>query len=205
MTFFLITYRSKKVIYIFLNQVKCSWFEVTLFLNGPCCPAGPGGPGASGPAGPGCPGASGPGGPGVSGPGGPGVSGPGRCEQRQFSAVSHGAPAPPRLGLFSGWCCSSLQSRGKSGAHVSTSRASPGRCIVNVIPKKPRCSFEERFYFLFAGPSSEAAGFCVTAETRGRSSAPAALTLANVIINDDRVQSANSVSNHLIISGDLLA
>lgn len=58
--------------------------------------------------------------------------------------------------------------------------------------------------FLFAYSSSEAATL-LTAKTRRRSSVPAALTLANVISNDDRVQSANSVSHYLIISGDLLA
>lgn len=78
-----------------------------MFLTGPASPSvsGPGDPGAgvSGPAGPSDSGAGGPGaGVGVSGPAGPDDSVPGRCEQRQFSAVSHGAPAPPRLGLFSG-------------------------------------------------------------------------------------------------------
>lgn len=90
---------------------------------------------------------------------------------------------------------------------MSTSRVSPGRCNVNVSPKKPDVPLKTVFIFLFfllADSSSEAAVF-LTAKTRRRSSAPAALTLANVILNDDRVQSANSVSNHLIISGDLLA
>lgn len=86
---------------------------------------------------------------------------------------------------------------------MSTSRVSPGRCNVNVIPKKPDVPLKT-FLFLLAGSSSEAAVY-PTAKTRRRSSAPAAWTLANVILNDDRVQSANSVSNHLIISGDLLA
>lgn len=57
---------------------------------------------------------------------------------------------------------------------------------------------------MIAYSSSEAAAL-LTGKTRRRSSAPAALTLANVISNDDRVQSANSVSHYLIISGDLLA
>lgn len=125
----------------------------------------------------------------------------------QFRAATHGAPAPPPLGLFSGWCCSSLQSRGKSGAHVSTSRVSPGTLTLfqqekkkkkntKEKKKKPWCSFENPFIFLLAYSSSEAAGF-LAVKTRRRSSAPAALTLANVILNDDRVQSANSVSNHL--------
>lgn len=86
---------------------------------------------------------------------------------------------------------------------MSTSRVSPGRCNVNVIPKKPDVPLKT-LLFVLARSSSEAAVY-PTAKTRGRSSAPAALTLANVILNDDRVQSANSVSNHLIISGDLLA
>lgn len=87
---------------------------------------------------------------------------------------------------------------------MSTSRVSPGRCNVNVIPKKPDVPLKT-VLFLFAYYSSSEAAVFPTAKTRRRSSAPAALTLANVILNDDRVQSANSVSNHLILSGDLLA
>ena len=98
---------------LFLTSPGCQVLLRVCGVSGPGGPgdhgvSGPGGPAVSGVSGPGVSGVFGPGGPAVSGPGGPGgpggpaVSGPGRCEQRQFSAVSHGAPAPPRLGLFSG-------------------------------------------------------------------------------------------------------
>lgn len=52
----------------------------------------------------------------------------------QFSSASHGAPAPPPLRSVSGWCCS-CQSRGKSGAHVSTYRVAPGSRDADTHPK----------------------------------------------------------------------
>lgn len=53
---------------------------------------------------------------------------------RHFLPASHGAPDPLPLRTVSGWCCS-CQSRGKSGAHVSTSRVAPGRRDANIPPE----------------------------------------------------------------------
>lgn len=135
----------------------------------------------------------------------------------QFSsAAARGRALPRRSVLFSGWRRSSLPSRGKSGARVSTSRVSPGRCNVYVIPPKKQTKkkkqekeplmFLWRLLFLcllfcrvVLGASGVFFSFS-TAKTRRRSSAPAAFTSANVVLNDDRGQSARSVSDHLIIS-----
>lgn len=122
----------------------------------------------------------------------------------QFSCVSHGAPVPPPLAPFSGWCCSSLQSRGKSGAHVSTSRVSP-RGGVTLLQKESRYSFERRGFIsvrLLGGCFffSSLLYFRGSQTPHGDFVLPLALTLATAVLNDDRVQSANSVSNYLIIS-----
>lgn len=93
---------------------------------------------------------------------------------------------------------------------MSTSRVSPGRNSISVIPNKEKQNKTpdvalKNLLFLLTNYSSEVSGFFFTSKTRRRPKAPAALTLANVILKDDRVQSANSVSSHLITSGETLA
>lgn len=84
---------------------------------------------------------------------------------------------------------------------MSTSRVSP-RGGVTLLQKESRYSFERRgfisvrllggFFFLlyFRGSQTPHGDFVL----------PLALTLATAVLNDDRVQSANSVSYYLIIS-----
>lgn len=94
---------------------------------------------------------------------------------------------------------------------MSTSRVSPGRSSISVIPNKEKQNSKtpdvalKNLLFLLTYSSSEVSEFFLTSKTRRRPKAPAALTLANVILKDDRVQSANSVSSHLITSGETLA
>lgn len=57
----------------------------------------------------------------------------------QFSSVSHGAPAPPLLGLCSGWCCSSLKKQRKVAELMCQHPGfPPGRCSINVIPQEKK-------------------------------------------------------------------
>lgn len=96
----------------------------------------------------------------------PTASGPGCSGEPVSSAVCHTGRPLLRGSVCFPRCCSSLQSRGKSGAHVSTSRVSPGRRSISVSPKTqnktktktPDVALKS-LLFLLAYLSSKAAGF----------------------------------------------